>query len=212
MNEPTVSFNEGLANAITSGIGLVLAVAGSIILVVAAGGHGTIWHMVSCSVYAGTLVFLYAASTLYHSRFFPNTKVLLRAFDHAGIFLLIAGTYTPFALVNLRGSWGWSLFGAIWTLALVGILCQPWLSRRPLARVGLYVGMGWAALMVVKPLIAHVASGGLLLLLTGGLAYTGGIAFYGWRRLPYHHAIWHVFVIAGSGAHFFAVLLFVLPR
>jgi hemolysin III len=210
INGPLNSLREELANSIISGVGFVFAVAGSIFLVARAGSHGTARHIVSCSVYGTTLVFLYAASTLYHSIHFPCAKVILRAFDHSAIFLLIAGTYTPFTLVNLRGAWGWSLFGVIWGLATLGIAFQAWLRQRPIARVGLYVVMGWAMVVAVKPLFVTVAPGGLILLLVGGLAYTLGIGFYAWRRLPYHHAIWHVFVLAGSLAHFCAILFYVL--
>ena len=212
MNGPRSRPGEELANTVTSGAGLVLAVAGAAVLITRAGRHGTVWHIISCSVYAATLIFLYAASTLYHCRRFPNSKPVLRILDHAGIFLLIAGTYTPFTLVNLRGPWGWSLFGVIWGLALLGITFQGALGRRwPAAPVGLYVALGWAAVVAVKPLFATVAPGGLMLLLAGGLTYTLGIGFYAWRRLPYHHAIWHLFVLAGSLAHFGAILFYVLP-
>ena len=204
------SLREELANSIISGVGFVFAVAGSIVLVARAGNYGTARHIVSCSVYGTTLIFLYATSTLYHSIHFPRAKAILRAFDHSAIFLLIAGTYTPFALVNLHGAWGWSLFGVIWGLAALGIAFQAWLRRWPVARVGLYVGMGWAMVVAVKPLFAAVAPGGLVLLLVGGLAYTLGLGFYAWRRLPYHHAIWHVFVLAGSISHFFAILFYVI--
>lgn len=157
------------------------------------------------------MIFLYSASTLYHSRHFPKAKLVLRILDHAAIFLLIAGTYTPFTLVNLRGAWGWSLFGAIWGLALLGIAFQERLRQRSVVRVSLYVTMGWAVVVAAKPLFATVAPGGLILLLVGGLAYTIGIGFYAWHRLPYHHAIWHVLVLAGSLAHFFAIFFYVLP-
>ena len=211
MNNPRSSLREELANSIISGVGFVFAVAGSIVLVARAGNYGTARHIVSCSVYGVTLIFLYAASTLYHGIHFPRAKAILRVFDHSAIFLLIAGTYTPFTLVSLRGAGGWSLFGVIWGLAALGITFQAWLRRRPVARVGLYVGMGWAVVVAVRPLFATVAPGGLLLLLAGGLAYTTGIGFYAWRRLPYHHAIWHAFVLAGSISHFFAILFYVIP-
>ena len=212
MNQPRFRPSEQLANTVTSGVGLVFAVAGAAVLVTLASEHGTVWHIVSCSVYAAMLIFLYTASTLYHSRRFPNAKPVLRILDHGAIFLLIAGTYTPFTLVNLRGPWGWSLLGVIWGLAALGIAFRAWLPQRPVARVGLYVAMGWAVVVAAKPMFATVAPGGLILLLVGGLAYTLGIGFYAWQRLPYHHAIWHVFVLAGSVAHFFAILFYVLPQ
>jgi hemolysin III len=210
-NAPLHSLREELANSMISGVGFVLAVAGSIVLVTRAGNYGTARHIVSCSVYGATLILLYAASTLYHGIHFPPAKAVLRAFDHSAIFLLIAGTYTPFALVNLAGAWGWSLFGVIWGLAALGIAFQARLRRWPVVRVGLYVGMGWAVVVALKPLFAAVAPGGLMLLLVGGLAYTLGLGFYAWRRLPYHHAIWHVFVLTGSISHFFAIFLYVIP-
>ena len=208
---PLSTLREEIANSIISGVGFVFAVGGSIVLIARAGNYGTVQHIVSCIVYGATLIFLYAASTLYHSIDFPRAKAILRAFDHTAIFLLIAGTCTPFALVSLRGAWGWSLFGVIWGLAVLGITLQACLRRRPVVRVGLYVGMGWAVVVAIKPLFAAVAPGGLVLLLVGGLAYTLGLGFYAWRRLPYHHAIWHLFVLAGSISHFFAILFYVIP-
>ncbi|HIP97129.1 MAG TPA: hemolysin III family protein, partial [Anaerolineae bacterium] len=137
---------------------------------------------------------------------------VLRNLDHAAIFLLIGGTYTPFTLVNLRGPWGWSLFGVIWGLAVLGVVFEVTVLRRWKAvSLALYVAMGWAVVVAVKPVLAAIAPGGLLLLFLGGMAYTAGVGFYVWRRLPYHHAIWHVFVLVGSILHFFAVLFYVIP-
>ena len=208
---PRYSLREEIANSFTSGIGLVLAVAGSAVLITLATKHGTVWHIVSCSVYGATLISLYAVSTIYHGSVSPRLKPMFRSLDHSPIFLLIAGTYTPFTLVNLRGAWGWSLLGAVWGLGVLGIIFQAWLRRRPVASVGLYVGMGWTGVVAIKPVFAAVAPGGLVLLLVGGLAYILGLGFYAWRRLPYHHAIWHVFVLAGTISHFFAILLYVIP-
>jgi hemolysin III len=208
---PQYSLREEIANSIISGVGFVFAVAGSAVLIVLASKYGTVRHIVSCSVYGATLIFLYTNSTLYHSVQFPRAKAILRVLDHSAIFLLIAGTYTPFTTVNLRGAWGWSLFGVVWGLACLGIVFQALLRRWPVARVSLYVGMGWALGVAVKPLFAAVAPGGLVLLLAGGLAYTFGLGFYAWHRLPYHHAIWHVFVLAGSISHFCGVLFYVIP-
>jgi hemolysin III len=163
-------------------------------------------------VFGASLIFLYTASTLYHSIPQPRAKAFLRFLDHSAIYLLIAGSYTPFTLVNLRGPWGWFLFGLVWGLAGLGIVLRVSLRGKFVpASVALYVAMGWAALLAIGPLISSIAPGGLILLLLGGIAYTAGILFYSWRRLPYNHSIWHVFVLAGSALHFFAVLFFVVP-
>ena len=203
---------EEIANAVTHGLGAALAVAGLAALVALAALHGDAWRVVSFSIYGASLVLLYTASTLYHAFGWPRAKAVLHRLDHAAIFVLIAGTYTPLALVTLRGPWGWSLFGVQWGLAAVGILVKTWLFGR-FRRVGVvvYVGMGWLALLVLKPLLQTLPTGGLLWILAGGLAYTGGVAFYVWRALRFHHAIWHLFVLAGSACHWMCMLLYVLP-
>jgi hemolysin III len=156
--------------------------------------------------------FLYTASTLYHSIQPAKAKRVLRVLDHSAIFLLIAGTYTPFTLVNLRGPWGWSLFGVIWALAIIGILFQMTTLRKgAIVSVAFYVAMGWVVVVAIKPMLFLINTGGLVLLLLGGIAYTTGVVFYVWRQMPYNHAIWHVFVVAGSALHFFAILLYVIP-
>ena len=209
---PRYSAGEELANSITHGVGVVLAIAGLAVLTSFASVFGTVWHIVSCSIYGGTQILLYTASTLYHSIPLPRAKAVLRLCDHAAIFLLIAGTYTPFTLVSLRGPWGWSLFGLVWGLALTGMALQSILSRyKALVTAIPYVAMGWVAIVAIKPLLESVALGGLVLLVAGGLAYTLGSVFYVWRRLPYHHAIWHLFVLMGSTLHFFAILFYVIP-
>jgi hemolysin III len=206
------STGEEIANSITHGLGVVLSIAGLAVLAAFASLHGTVWHVVSSCIYGATQILLYTASTLYHSIPLPRAKAVLRIFDHSAIFLLIAGTYTPFALVNLRGPWGWSLLAVVWTLALAGIAMQGILIRQKALVTALpYVGMGWVAIIGIKPMLDAVAPGGLALLLAGGLAYTLGVFFYVWRRLPYHHAIWHLFVLAGSAFHYFAVLFYVIP-
>ncbi len=206
------TLGEEIANSVIHGVGIVLGIAGLGVLTAFASLYGDAWHIVGCSVFGAALILLYTASTLYHSIPLPRVKAVLRTLDHSAIFVLIAGTYTPFLLVNLRGPWGWSLFGVIWGLALVGIVLRIVRGRRStLLSVGLYVGMGWAVVAAIEPMLNSVAPGGLLLLLLGGLAYTLGIVFYAWKRLPYHHAIWHVFVLAGSISHFFAILFYVIP-
>jgi hemolysin III len=201
---------EEVANSLTHGLGAVLAIAGLAVLAAASSRRGTAATIAGCVVFGATLVFLYAVSTLYHAVSHPRAKAVLRVLDHSAIFLLIAGTYTPFTLVSLRGAWGWSLFGVVWGIAAAGIALRLALRRRPTALfVGLYLAMGWCVVVAAKPLLAAVAPGGIALLAAGGLAYSAGVAFYLWRRLPYHHAIWHGFVLAGSAFHYVAVLRYV---
>jgi hemolysin III len=207
------SLGEEIANSVSHGVGALLAVGGLVILTVFAALRGNVWHIVGCSVFGVALVLVYTISTLYHGIQHPRAKAVLRALDHSAIFILIAGTYTPFVLVSLRGPWGWSLFGVVWGLAVLGIILQMGVLRRGTAvSVLLYIGMGWVVVIAVKPLLDAVAAGGVALLLIGGLAYTAGTGFYMWRRLPYHHALWHGCVLLGSVSHFFAVLLYVVPR
>jgi hemolysin III len=203
---------EEVTNAVTHGTGLALSFAGLVVLVVMASPQGDAWRIVSAAIYGSTLVLLYAASTLYHSVPAPRAKAVFRTMDHAAIYLLIAGTYTPFTLVNLRGGWGWALFGTVWGLALFGAVLEAVAKHRVriLSHI-LYVGLGWLVAIAIKPLLDSVATGGLLLLVAGGVAYTGGVVFYASKKVPFNHAIWHVFVLAGSVCHFFAVLLFVIP-
>ncbi|MFO7577094.1 MAG: hemolysin III family protein [Pelovirga sp.] len=207
------SLGEEIANSITHGVGALLAIVGLAVLIIVSTSHGTVWHIASSSIFGTTLILLYLASTLYHSITAPRVKRLLRLLDHCAIYLLIAGTYTPFLLINLRGSWGWSLLGLVWGIALGGII----LNLTPLGKVrglslSLYLILGWIILIAIKPLLANLDPGGVSLLVAGGLAYTGGVIFYGWQQLPYNHAIWHLFVLAGSICHFFAILFYVIPR
>lgn len=214
---PSYSFGEELANSITHGIGVVLSIAGLSVLTSFASVFGSAWHIVSCAIYGATQILLYTASTLYHSIPHPRAKEILRVFDHSAIYLLIAGTYTPFTLVSLRGPWGWTIFGVVWGIAIIGILLRAWWMRNSLTkqkaiwRTLPYIGMGWIAILAIKPLLEALAPGGLALMFAGGLAYTLGSIFYAWKKLPYNHAIWHVFVMAGSAFHFFAVLFYVIP-
>jgi hemolysin III len=206
------SRREEIANCISHGLGTILSIIGLAVLIAFAGRYGNSWHIVSCSIFGATLILLYAASTLYHAVQQPALKSILRIFDHSAILVLIAGTYTPFTLVSLRGPWGWTLFSVVWGLAVLGIVIETTRLRRfRNGLIALYVIMGWAVVAAIKPLLLHVGSGGLWLLLAGGLAYTGGILFYKWKRLPYNHAVWHLFVLAGSILHFFAILLYVIP-
>ncbi len=203
---------EELAHALTHGLGVILGIIGLVILLVQASSHGDAWHVTSSAIYGASLIILYLASTVYHAAPIGKLKVLLQKFDHAGIFLLIAGTYTPFTLVSLRGGWGWSIFGVVWGLALIGFYHELFARRqfRNLS-LGLYLIMGWMIMIAIKPMIASVPPGGLWLLLAGGLSYTFGVAFYLWKSLRFHHAIWHLFVLGGSICHFLAIMLYVIP-
>lgn len=202
---------EELANTITHGIGLALSIAGFVVLLVLAALRGSPRHIVSCAIYGATLVCLYAASTLYHGIPSPRRKRALRVFDHCAIYLFIAGTYTPFLLVNLRGGWGWSLLGIVWGLAMAGIVFKfRFVDHFPFLSTVVYLLMGWLAVIALKPLLASVPASGLLWLLAGGMLYTLGVVFYAWKRLPYNHLIWHLFVLAGSTCHYVAVLYSVI--
>jgi hemolysin III len=203
---------EEMVNSLTHGLGLVLSVVGLIVLVVLAALRGTPRHVVSVSIYGATLVLLYAASTLYHAFRSPRVKRVFKILDHSAIYLLIAGTYTPFTLVILRGPWGWTLFGLVWGLAIAGIVLKSlFVDHFVIASTIVYVAMGWLVVIAIKPVMAAVPNGGLLWLLAGGLCYTIGVAFFAARRLPYGHAIWHLFVLAGSISHYVAVLFYVVP-
>ena len=208
--KPRYGMGEELANSITHGLGTLLSIAGLVLMVVFAVKYGDAWHVVAAAVFGATLIFLYTSSTLYHAIPHFRAKQVLQTLDHSAIFLLIAGTYTPFTLVSLRGPWGWSLFGVVWTAAIVGFVLQftP-ARRRKVLFLLIYVGMGWVVVAAVKPLLANLPAGGVALLAMGGVAYTVGIVFYVWRRLPYGHAVWHMFVLAGSLLHFFSVFLYV---
>jgi len=209
---PSYTLREEIANSVTHGIGIVLAIAGLAVLTAFAALRGDVWHVVGCSIFGAALIICFTTSTLYHSVQVARIKQRLRALDHSAIFLLIAGTYTPFMLVNLRGPWGWSLLAVIWSLALAGIVLRLALKGRLHGLVvAIYLAMGWAVVVATEPMLRHVGTGGLVLLASGGLAYTAGVAFYKWRRLPYNHAVWHGFVLAGSALHFFAVLFYVIP-
>lgn len=211
-HNPSYTIGEEVANSVTHGIGLLLSIAGLAVLTGYASRFGNSWHLVSGIVFATTLILQYTFSTLYHSIQIPRAKSIMRVLDHSSIFLLIAGTYTPFMLVNLRGPWGYTLFGVVWAVALLGVLFQVSLLRKWQGiSLGLYICMGWIVVIAFKPMINGVATGGLVLLLLGGLSYTSGVIFYLWKKLPYNHAIWHGFVLAGSILHYFAVLFYVIP-
>ena len=207
------NLGERLANVLTHGLGLILSIVGAAALMTTAIRYGSARHIVATAIFSFGLVLLYSASTLYHAIQASHLKRVLRSLDHSAIFVLIAGTYTPFTLVTLRGGWGWWLFGVIWGLALGGVILKIFLvGRFPAFSTGLYVLMGWVAIIALKPLLAAVSLHGLLWLLAGGLFYTGGVLFYLAKKMPYSHAVWHLFVLGGSACHYGAVMFYVLPR
>ena len=197
-------------NGYSALVGAILAVAGTAALVTLGALKADPWRIVSFSIYGATLCALYITSTLYHS-IRGRAKNVLRKLDHCAIYLIIAGTYTPFALVTLKGAWGWTLFGAVWGLALLGIVQELWLARgERVTSLVIYVLMGWLALVAVVPLFKALSWSGLAWLVGGGLAYTGGMVFYAYdKRFRHWHGIWHLFVLAGSALHYVAIVLFV---
>lgn len=205
------SLGEEIANAATHSIGVALSIAALVLLVIFAGRTEDSFRMVSSITFGSSLVFLYLASTLYHGLTSLRAKRIFKVFDHAGIYLLIAGSYTPFTLVTLRGPVGWTLLGIVWVLAVTGIVTEVfWVDRPRWLSALVFIGMGWIGILAVKPLAAALPQGGLWLLVAGGLAYTAGTIFYLLKSIPYMHAVWHLWVIGGSVCHVLAVLLYVL--
>jgi hemolysin III len=204
--------SEEIANWVTHGIGLAASIVGLTLLIIFSSLRGNAWHVVSFTVFGLTLLTLYTVSTIYHAHRSERGKLLFRKLDHAAIFLLIAGTYTPFLLTHLRGPWGWTLFAVIWGLCGAGAVFKLFFGERyRLSSTLAYLFVGWLIVVAIEPMITHVPHGGLWLLLAGGLCYTFGVIFYLWRQLRYHHAVWHSFVLGGSTCHYLAVLLFLLP-
>ena len=197
---------EELANTLTHGIGIAGGVAACATLVTLSALKGTAWHIVSSAVFGATLILLYTASTLYHSVKAERAKARLRVLDHCAIYLLIAGTYTPFTLVGLRGGWGWSLFGVVWGLAVAGVVFKLFFTGRFVRlSTAIYLAMGWLVLIAVVPMVQRLSPLTLVWLVAGGLAYTAGTVFYLNRRMPFAHAVWHLFVLGGSVCHAVAV-------
>jgi hemolysin III len=207
-----LSIGEEIANSITHGLGLVASLAALPILLVRARSSGDPSAVLGATIFGVTLILLYATSTVYHALPLSKEKQFFRVLDHSAIYLLIAGTYTPFALGPLRGPWGSVLLAIIWTLALVGIVSKVIVGfRLPHLSTGLYLLMGWLIVVAIKPLVQTIPRAGLLWLAAGGLAYTGGVVFYAMKRVRYAHMIWHLFVAAGSVCHFIAVLDYAIP-
>ena len=203
---------EEILNVITHGLGFLLSVVALVILVVYASLDGDAWHIVSFSIYGASLVILYLASTLFHSARKQSLRNKLNIFDHAAIYILIAGTYTPFLLVTIRGPWGWSLFGVIWGLAIGGVIFKLFFTGKyDVISALIYVAMGWLIIIAIKPMNENLSSDGLIWLIGGGISYMIGAVFYLLNKLPYNHAIFHIWVLLGSFAHFVAVFWYVLP-
>jgi hemolysin III len=201
------------ANSITHGLGVVLSILALVLLTMSATLHGSARHVVGAVVFGATLVLLYTMSTLYHALRNPRAKRVFHILDHSAIYLLIAGTYTPFCLASLRGTWGWTLLAVVWGLALLGVGFKSMFTGRfEMLSTGVYLAMSWMVLVAAMPLWRALHGGGLAWLLAGGVSYTLGVAFYAWHRLKFHHAVWHLFVLGGSLCHVMSVLLFVIPR
>ncbi len=203
---------EEILNSVTHGVGIALSAGGMVVLVVLSALHGSAWHVVSCAIYGTSLILLYTASMLYHASRRPERRKVLRAMDHASIYVLIAGTYTPLVLVNMRGGWGWTLFGLVWGFAIAGIVFKAFFAGRfNFVSTLLYLAMGWLVVIAINPLLRAVPDMGLLFLLLGGLAYSSGCYFYLKDAKPFRHLVWHFFVLAGSIFHYFAILVSILP-
>ncbi|MDV2685062.1 hemolysin III family protein [Alkalihalophilus lindianensis] len=208
----TFSKSEEIANAVTHGIGVLLSIAALVLLIVFSSLHGTVLHVVSFTIYGVTMLLLYLSSTMLHALPPGKAKNVFEIMDHASIYLFIAGTYTPILFIVVQGALGWTLFGIVWGLATFGIVFKAYFVKRFLFLSTLfYILMGWLALFAIKPIIENLGYTGLIFLIGGGLCYTIGTIFYVWRGFRYHHAVWHLFVLAGSVLHFFLVLLFILP-
>lgn len=210
-NTANYSLMEEILNAATHGIGVVLSVAAAIVLIVCAAIYGNVWHVVSFSIYGATLFILYLFSTLYHSFQKQKVKAVFRVLDHSAIYLLIAGTYTPFALVSLHGKLGWIIFGIIWGLAVIGIILKAsFINRFKIISTITYVLMGWVIVFAFKPLALKLSAQGVWWLVLGGILYSVGAVFYSIKKIPYNHAVFHLFVLGGSACHFMCILFYVL--
>lgn len=203
---------EELVNALTHGLGVLLSIVALVLLIIFSAQQGSAWHVVSATIYGVSMLLLYAASTLVHS--FPEGKLkdLFEIFDHSAIYLFIAGTYTPIMLLVVKGGLGWTLLSIVWVIAIAGVVFKTFFVKRFLyLSTILYVAMGWLIVLAWGPLTAALPAVGIQLLVIGGLLYTFGAIFYVWRGFPFHHAVWHLFVLAASVVHFCAMLLYIIP-
>lgn len=207
----TFSVGEEISHSITHGIGALLSIVALVILVVFASKQKDVWKIVSFSIYGASLFLLYISSTLYHSLAFTKARKVFQRLDHSMIFLLIAGTYTPLLLIPLRGTLGWILFGVIWGLAILGIVFKNlFFKKLQFVSLMLYLAMGWMLVIALKPLLQVVPFEMFVWIIAGGVSYTLGVIFYVWKKMPYSHFIWHLFVLGGSIAHFFGILFYLL--
>lgn len=210
---PKVSTAEELINSITHGVGALLGIGGTVVAIVWAALYGDAFSVVSASIYGAMLIILYTMSTLYHALTHKGAKYVFRIFDHCSIFLLIAGTYTPYTLISLRGPLGWTIFGIIWGMTALGVVFNAIsIEKFKVFSAISYVVMGWLIIIAIKPMMAVLAYPAVMLLLSGGIAYTVGIIFFAMKKIRFMHGIWHLFVLAGSILHYFSILLYVLPN
>ena len=206
------TLGEEIASAITHGLGVIFSIVALVLLVLSATESGSTWNVTAVSVFGASMILLYLFSTLMHAIPHPPAKRVLQVFDHAGIYLLIAGSYTPFALVTLHGTLGWVLFGIVWGVAILGIVWKLFATGKYMWVSNVtYLALGWMCIIAIRPLYESLGHQGFMLLLAGGLAYSIGIVFYVWQKLPFNHAIWHLFVLAGSVFIFLSILLYVAP-
>lgn len=211
MSKKLYTLGEEIFNSVSHGVGTLLAIAGMVVLIVFSALKGDAWAVVSTSIYGATLTILYTMSTLYHSLTNNRAKRFFRIMDHNSIFLLIAGTYTPYTLVALRGGLGWTLFGIVWGATVIGIVLNS-INLEKFKKISLicYIAMGWVIVMAIKPLIATLPQISLMFLLLGGICYTGGVVFYAIKKVRYFHSVWHLFVLAGSVLHYFSILFMII--
>ena len=199
-------------NRLTHGLGVILSVLGLFFLIYWSVLEGGLWRIFSASIYGVSLFLMYLASTLYHTFQKPRLRYIFKIIDHSAIYLLIAGSYTPFTLILIDGTWGWSIFGIIWGLAILGVVYKIfYINRYKIFSTALYLGMGWMAIFAFEPIVTKLPPFGVFWLFAGGMAYTVGVVFYAWERLPFNHAIWHIFVMGGSLSHYILVLFYLLP-
>jgi len=211
IQEEFFTTGEEVANSIIHGFGMLFSLAALVLMIIFSALEGTAWHVVSTSIFGVTLLLLYTSSTLYHALTNRKAKNLFQIFDHSSIYLLIAGTYTPFTLVTLRGPLGWTIFGIVWGMAVLGILFKIFFVKRfVFLSTLIYIIMGWMIIIGINPLMQNIDPNGIFWLVTGGILYTLGTVFYIWRKFRYHHAVWHLFVLAGSFCHFWCVLFYVI--